>query len=228
MITLTRVSKRYPGGGDVLSNVSLEVGSGEMLVLLGASGAGKSTLLRLMGGLERPSTGSVQIFGQDTSRLNAGALALVRQKIGLVFEDYKLLPDRSALENVVLPLDIAGYSLSEARKRARAALEKVGLSHREGARPVTLSGGEQQRVCIARAVVSRPALILADEPTGNLDAEQAAGIADMLRAFHGVGTTVVVATHDPAFRDRLDGRVLRIGSGDAAESRPATATGGRR
>lgn len=213
MISLQGVSKRYPGGSDVLAGVDLQIAGGEMVVLLGPSGAGKSTLLKLMGGIEGPSAGTVEIFGQDTARLDPGRLALVRQQIGLIFEDFKLLSDRSALENVVLPLEIAGYALAEARRRGRAALEKVGLGAREKMRPASLSGGEQQRLCIARAVVSRPALILADEPTGNLDAGQAASIADMLRAFHAVGTTVVVATHDPVFRDRLQGRALHVEGG---------------
>ena len=213
MIRLQGVSKRYPGGGEVLADVGLEIAGGEMVVLLGPSGAGKSTLLKLIGGIERASSGSVEVFGQDTSRLDPSRLALIRQQIGLIFEDFKLLPDRSALDNVLVPLEIAGYALGEARRRARAALERVGLAAREAARPATLSGGEQQRLCIARAVVSRPALILADEPTGNLDAGQAASIGDMLRAFHAAGTTVVVATHDPVFRDRLQGRALLVEAG---------------
>ena len=213
MINLQSVTKRYPGGDDVLVNVDLQIAGGQMVVLLGPSGAGKSTLLKLMGGIERASTGAVEIFGQDTARLDPGRLALVRQQIGLIFEDFKLLADRNALDNVLVPLEIAGYAPTEARRRARAALERVGLGTRVSARPATLSGGEQQRLCIARAVVSRPALILADEPTGNLDADQAASIADMLRAFHAAGTTVVVATHDPLFRDRLQGRALHVEAG---------------
>jgi len=224
MISLQGVSKHYRGGTDVLAGVDLQIAGGEMVVMLGPSGAGKSTLLKLLGGIERASSGTVELFGQDTARLDPGRLALVRQQIGLIFEDFKLLADRNALDNVMVPLEIAGYSQTEARRRARAALAKVGLGTREAARPASLSGGEQQRLCIARAVVSRPALILADEPTGNLDAGQAATIADMLRAFHAVGTTVVVATHDPVFRDRLQGRALhveggKVRSGDAAGSR---------
>jgi cell division transport system ATP-binding protein len=226
MISLQGVSKHYPGGSDVLAGVDLQIAGGEMVVLLGPSGAGKSTLLKLMGGIEGPSAGTVEIFGQDTARLDPGRLALVRQQIGLIFEDFKLLSDRSALENVVLPLEIAGYALAEARRRGRAALEKVGLGAREKMRPASLSGGEQQRLCIARAVVSRPALILADEPTGNLDAGQAASIADMLRAFHAVGTTVVVATHDPVFRDRLQGRALHVEGGAVRGIEPSIARRG--
>ena len=222
MISLQGVSKRYAGGGDILAGVDLQIAGGEMVVLLGPSGAGKSTLLKLMGGIERASAGSVELFGQDTARLDAGRLALVRQQIGLIFEDFKLLGDRSALDNVMVPLEIAGYALAEARRRARAALDKVGLGAREKARPASLSGGEQQRLCIARAVVSRPALILADEPTGNLDAAQAASIADMLRAFHAVGTTVVVATHDPLFRDRLQGRAVHVEAGTVRAADAAT------
>jgi len=225
MIRMHQVSKHYAGDGEALRDVDLEILGGEMVTLLGPSGAGKSTLLRLMGGIERPSSGSVELFGQDTARLDASRLALIRQQIGLIFEDFKLLADRSALQNVLLPLEIAGYGLAEARRRARAALEKVGLGDRASARPASLSGGEQQRLCIARAVVSRPALILADEPTGNLDAGQSAAIADMLKAFHAIGTTVVVATHDPLFRDRLAGRAVQVRDGrvgdvaDTADSR---------
>ncbi|MBU3693425.1 MAG: ATP-binding cassette domain-containing protein [Rhodocyclaceae bacterium] len=215
MISLRRVGKRYADGSEALREVDLQIAGGEMVVLLGPSGAGKSTLLRLMGGIERASSGTVEIFGQNPAQLDAGRLALVRQQIGLIFEDFKLLHDRNALQNVLVPLEIAGYRGAEARKRARAALEKVGLGDRESARPDNLSGGEQQRLCIARAVVSRPALILADEPSGNLDAAQAAAIADMLKAFNAIGTTVVVATHDPLFRDRLAGRAVKVEAGRA-------------
>jgi cell division transport system ATP-binding protein len=218
MIRLQQVSKLYAGGEHALRDVDLEIAGGEMVVVVGPSGAGKSTLLRLMGGIERPSAGTVEIFGRDTATLDPGRLALVRQQVGLIFEDFKLLADRSALENVMVPLEIAGYGLADARKRARSALERVGLSGRERARPAGLSGGEQQRLCIARAVVSRPALILADEPTGNLDAAQAAAIGDMLKAFHAIGTTVVVATHDPVFRDRLGGRTVAVENGTARSS----------
>lgn len=228
MIRLRQVSKHYDGDGQALSKVDLEIAGGEMVTLLGPSGAGKSTLLRLMGGIERPSSGTVELFGQDTGQLDASRLALVRQQIGLVFEDFKLLADRSALQNVLLPLEIAGHGLSEARRRARAALEKVGLGDRGDVRPTSLSGGEQQRLCIARAVVSRPALILADEPTGNLDAGQSAVIADMLKAFHAVGTTVVVATHDPLFRDRLAGRAVQVEGGRVSAGSAAARRGDSR
>jgi len=229
MIQLLQVSKHYAGGGDALRDVDLQISGGEMVTLLGPSGAGKSTLLRLMGGIERASSGTVELFGQDTAQLDASRLALVRQQIGLIFEDFKLLSDRTALQNVLLPLQIAGHGLAEARRRARAALERVGLGDRADTRPDHLSGGEQQRLCIARAVVSRPALILADEPTGNLDAGQSAIIADMLKAFHAIGTTVVVATHDPLFRDRLAGRAVRVEGGRvAADAATASRGGGSR
>lgn len=213
MITLQTVTKHYGSGIQALRGVDLRIAGGEMVVLLGPSGAGKSTLLRLMGGMERATSGTVEIFGQDTARLDPGRLALVRQQIGLIFEDFKLLNDRTALENVMVPLEIAGLGRGEARRRAHAALDKVGLGSRGNTLPAGFSGGEQQRLCIARAVVSRPALILADEPTGNLDAAQAAGIAEMLKAFHAIGTTIVVATHDPVFRDRLAGRALMVDQG---------------
>ena len=196
MIVFSEVVKRYPGGHTALGGVSLEVERGEMVFLTGRSGAGKSTLLKLIAAIERPTAGLVTVNGQNVGRLNRHAVPYLRRNIGLVFQDHKLLFDRSVMENTILPLMIAGATRREGLKRARAALDKVGLLEREKSMPITLSGGEQQRLCIARAIVSRPALLLVDEPTGNLDAEYAAVILGLFQDFHQVGATIVIATHD--------------------------------
>jgi cell division transport system ATP-binding protein len=213
MISFNQVSKRYPGGHDALSGVNLEIERGEMVFLTGHSGAGKSTLLKLIAAIERPTSGVVSVNGQNISRLPARAVPYLRRNIGLVFQDHKLLFDRNVIENVVLPMDIAGVERRESMKRARAVLDKVGLLKREKSQPITLSGGEQQRLCIARALVSRPALLLADEPTGNLDAGYAADIMAMFRDFHQVGTTLVISTHDDRAISALGGRVVRLDHG---------------
>jgi cell division transport system ATP-binding protein len=179
----------------------------------GATGAGKSTLLKLMAAIERPTTGSVIVNGQNIGTLRARGIPFLRRNFGLVFQDHKLLFDRNAFENVMLPLDITGYDRRESARRARAALDKVGLLHKEKARPITLSGGEQQRLCIARAIVHRPAVLLADEPTGNLDAEYAAEIATLFSDFNLVGVTVVLATHDAQLAARLNPRIINIRGG---------------
>jgi cell division transport system ATP-binding protein len=184
-----------------------------MVFLMGHSGAGKSTLLKLMAAIERPTSGKVVVNGQNLGSLRARAIPYLRRNLGLVFQDHKLLFDRSVFENVMLPLDIQGYDRRDAARRARAALDKVGLLGHEKALPVTLSGGEQQRLCIARAVVHRPAVLLADEPTGNLDAAYAAEIGELFRAFNQVGATVVIATHDVQLAERLGPRLIAIASG---------------
>lgn len=212
MITLEQAGKRY-GAFEALRGVSLELEAGEMLLLTGPSGAGKSTLLKLMAAIEIPTAGRVVISGQDTRGISRGALPYLRRKFGLVFQDHKLLFDRDALHNVLLPLDIAGFDRREAHRRARAALDKVGLLAKERTTPVALSGGEQQRLCIARAVVHRPALLIADEPTGNLDAAYANEIVELFRSFHEVGTTVVLATHDRMVVERLGARTLVLRDG---------------
>ena len=196
MIVFSEVVKRYPGGHTALDGISLEIERGEMVFLTGHSGAGKSTLLKLIAAIERPTSGMVTVNGQNVGRLNRHAVPYLRRNIGLVFQDHKLLFDRSVMENTVLPLMIAGATRHEALKRARAALDKVGLLEREKSMPLTLSGGEQQRLCIARAIVSRPALLLVDEPTGNLDAEYAAVILGLFQDFQQVGATIAIATHD--------------------------------
>ncbi|MGA7950808.1 MAG: cell division ATP-binding protein FtsE [Thiobacillaceae bacterium] len=213
MISFSQVSKRYPGGHAALENVSFDIAQGELVFLTGHSGAGKSTVLKLIAAIERPSSGVVRVNGQNVGRLSRHAVPYLRRNIGLIFQDHKLLFDRNAIENAVLPLAIAGMERREALKRARAALDKVGLLKHEKAMPVTLSGGEQQRLCIARAVVSRPALVLADEPTGNLDTEYAATIMTMFKDFHRVGTTLAIATHDERAIAAMGGRVLHLDHG---------------
>jgi cell division transport system ATP-binding protein len=217
MISFSQVTKRYPGGHEALSGVTLAIEQGELVFLTGHSGAGKSTLLKLIAAIERPTRGMVSVSGQNIGRLSHHAVPYLRRNIGLVFQDHKLLFDRSVIENVLLPLDIAGFDRREALKRARAVIDKVGLLKREKTNPISLSGGEQQRLCIARALVGRPALLLADEPTGNLDAGYAADIMAMFRDFNQVGTTLVIATHDDRAVTALGGRTLRLDHGKVAE-----------
>ena len=218
MIQFNQVTKRYPGGHEALSGINLTIQQGELVFLTGHSGAGKSTLLKLIAAIERPTSGTVSVSGQNISRLSHRAVPYLRRNIGLVFQDHKLLFDRNVIENVVLPLDIAGFERREALKRARAVIDKVGLLNREKANPISLSGGEQQRLCIARALVGRPALLLADEPTGNLDAGYSADIMSMFRDFHQVGTTLVIATHDDRAIAALGGRALRLDHGKVGEA----------
>jgi cell division transport system ATP-binding protein len=213
MISFSHVSKRYPGSIEALRDVTLEIAAGELVALTGHSGAGKSTLLKLLPGIERPTQGSVVVSGQNVGKLKPGALPWLRRNFGLVFEDVKLLYDRSVYDNVLLPLDILGFDRREAARRVRAALDKVGLLARERASPLALSGGEQKRLAIARAIVHRPAVLLADEPTGNLDTTTAAGIGDLFRAFHQVGVTVILATHDRALIAQLAPRTVVLDHG---------------
>ncbi len=196
MIRFEGVGKRYPGGITALAELTFAVESGEMVVLSGHSGAGKSTLLKLIPAIERPSSGSVVVNGQNVSQLKRAAVPYLRRSIGMVFQDQKLLFDRNVFDNVLLPLAIAGAAVRDAGRRVRAALDKVGLLEREKAMPVALSGGEQQRLAIARAVVARPAILIADEPTAHLDEATAADIAAMFHAFNQVGVTVLIATHN--------------------------------
>jgi len=214
MIKTEKLSKRYPGGFQALKNISLSIGSGEMVFVTGHSGAGKSTLLKLIGALESPTSGTVEINGQDITKLSQSAIPFLRRNFGFVFQDLKLLFDRSVFDNVALPLIISGLPRSEIAKRVRAALDKVGLLQREKVNPVSLSGGEQQRLCIARAVVNKPAILLADEPTGNLDPAYAADIVAMFKAFNRVGVTVIIATHDPAMIEGLGARTISIEAGE--------------
>ncbi|MDA0191162.1 MAG: ATP-binding cassette domain-containing protein [Proteobacteria bacterium] len=213
MIVASALAKRYPEGREALAGVSFEIADGEMAFITGHSGAGKSTLFRLMAGIERPTSGSIVVNGQNLAALRKGAIPYLRRNFGLIFQDQKLLFDRNVLANVMLPLAIVGLPHREAERRALAALDKVGLHGREKALPIALSGGEQQRLAIARAVVNRPAILLADEPTANLDAASAADILEIFRAFHQVGVTVIVATHDPQWMARLSPRILRLEQG---------------
>jgi len=198
VIRFDHVSKRYPPGLDALADVSFEVAAGELVAIGGHSGAGKSTLLKLIAAIERPTGGAVLVNGQNVGGLKRSAVPYLRRNLGLVFQDQKLLFDRNVFENTMLPLAIAGFPPGEAKKRVQAALDKVGLLAREKANPIMLSGGEQQRLAIARAVVGRPNLLLADEPTAHLDADTATDVARIFTEFHQVGVTVLIATYDPS------------------------------
>ena len=213
MIVASNLSKRYPGGYEALKDISFEISAGQMVFITGHSGAGKSTLVKLIASIERPTAGSLVVNGQNLSALRRSAIPYVRRHLGMVFQDQKLLFDRSALDNVLLPLQIAGLPRREAIRRASAALDKVGLLAREKANPIALSGGEQQRLAIARAVVNRPTVLLADEPTGNLDTDSAADILEIFAEFNQVGVTVVVATHDQNWIERYHPNVLRLDHG---------------
>ena len=214
MIRFDRVGKRYPPGTDALADLSFEIAAGAMAVIEGHSGAGKTTVLKLIAAIERPTGGTVLLGGQNVGAMPRKVIPFLRRNLGLVFQDQRLLFDRNAFENVMLPLAIAGFPPRDAAQRVRAALDKVGLLAREKAMPIALSGGEQQRLAIARAVVSRPSLLLADEPTAHLDADTARDVARIFAEFHRVGVTVLIATYDPSLfaaarRLRLDhGRLL--------------------
>lgn len=214
MIKFDHVSKRYPGGYEALKDISFEVENGEMVFLTGHSGAGKSTLLKLIAAIERPNSGSVLVNGQNIKSLKGAALPYLRRNLGLVFQDHKLLLDRNVFDNVLLPLHICGFDHREAAKRVRAALDKVGLLNREKSNPIALSGGEQQRLCIARAIVNRPSILLADEPTGNLDTEYAVEIMRIFKSFHQVGVTLLISTHDEAILQKFPARTLHLKQGE--------------
>ena len=196
MIRFEHVSRRYLPGIEALQDVSFVVAPGDLVLIDGHSGAGKTTLLKLIAAMERPTSGVVLVRGQNVGALKPAALPYLRRNLGLVFQDQKLLFDRNAFENVMLPLAIAGFSPREAGKRVRAALDKVSLLAREKALPIALSGGEQQRLAIARAVVNRPGILLTDEPTAHLDPETARDVANILRDFHQVGVTLLIASYD--------------------------------
>ena len=213
MIRFVNASKRYSSGFDALQNVNFHMAPGEMAFLTGHSGAGKSSLLKLIALLERSSRGQVIVNNQNLSKVPRRRIPFFRRNIGIIFQDHQLLFDRTVYDNVALPLIIAGFSHREIGKRVRAALDKVGLLGKEKKYPITLSGGEQQRVGIARAVVNKPPLILADEPTGNLDPELSAEIMGLFQDFSHVGVTVLVATHDIALISKLPHRLLTLKDG---------------
>jgi cell division transport system ATP-binding protein len=213
MITLENVTKRFPGGQEALSDLSLVVDKGEMVFVTGHSGAGKSTLLRLIALIERPSSGQVIVDGQNTRRVKRRRIPKYRREIGMVFQDHKLLYDRPVFDNVALPLIIAGVGHRDAARRVRAALDQVGLLHKEKQQPETLSAGEQQRVGIARAIVTRPKLLIADEPTGNLDPELSLEVMRIFRRFNEVGVTLLVASHDISLIDKLGCRRIALEDG---------------
>ncbi len=222
MIHFDNVTKRYPGGHEGLSNVSFHIEPGEMVFLTGHSGAGKSTLLKLIGLLERSTRGQVRVAGRNLTRLGRGQVPYHRREVGMIFQDHRLLYDRTVFDNVAMPLVVAGLGHIEIGRRVRAALDKVGLLSREKNLPITLSGGEQQRVGIARAVVSRPPVVLADEPTGNLDPALSREIMDLFEQFNDVGVTLLIATHDLELIARMNRRILvleksRLARDSAAE-----------
>jgi len=221
LISFSQVSKRYPGGLEALKGVSFAVDAGELCFVTGHSGAGKSTLLKLIPAIERPTSGSVIVAGQNVGALQRRAIPFLRRNLGIVFQDQKLLYDRSVYANVLLPLEFSDHTPREAARRARAALDKVGLLGREKANPIELSGGEQQRLAIARAVVNRPALLIADEPTANLDAASATQILDIFAAFNQVGVTALIATHDLSLVERYGRRVIALHEGRLAQSSTA-------
>ncbi len=213
MILFDQVSKRYKGGNEALSNVNFHLLPGEMAFLTGRSGAGKSTLLKLIALIERATTGHVVVGGKNLSKVGRHTLPYLRRNMGIIFQDYQLLYDRTVFDNVALPLVISGFSSREVKKRVHAALDKVGLLRFEKKYPLTLSGGEQQRVCIARAVVNKPALLLADEPTGNLDPDLSREIMELFMAFNQVGVTVLIASHDIPLISQLNKRIVHLSDG---------------
>lgn len=214
MISLKQVSKRYDTGKDALRHVSFELVAGEMAFLTGHSGAGKSTLLKLIMLIEKPSSGQMRVCGQNIAHIPRSTIPFHRRQIGMVHQNHHLLFDRSVFDNVALPLLICGYPPRDTGRRVRAALDLVGLLGKENLNPITLSGGEQQRVGIARAVVNKPAILIADEPTGNLDPELSAEIMDLFDQFAQVGTTVLIATHDHDLIERYDHRLLTLHEGE--------------
>ena len=222
MICFDKVSKRYATGQEALSGLTLNLDAGEMAFLTGHSGAGKSTVLKLVMLMERPTQGQLLINGKNLGRLHRSQIPYYRRNVGVVFQNHQLLFDRTVFDNVALPLLVSGYQPREVGRRVRAALDKVGLLDKEKQNPITLSGGEQQRVGIARAVVHKPHILLADEPTGNLDPELSSEIMNLFRDFGEVGVTVLIATHDIDLISRMGLRVLQLQQGRlASDERPA-------
>ncbi len=216
MIRFDNVAKRYPNGHEGLSGVSLHLEPGEMAFVTGHSGAGKSTLLRLIGLLERATRGQVWVNGRNLNKLRSRDIPYHRREVGMIFQDHRLLNDRTVFDNIALPLVVAGMAHAEITRRVRATLDKVGLLKKEKVLPITLSGGEQQRVGIARALVSKPPVLLADEPTGNLDPELSREIIELFLQFNQVGVTLLIATHDVDLVDRLGRRIVNLRQGRVA------------
>ena len=222
MITFDKVSKRYASGQDALAELSFEIAAGEMVFVTGHSGAGKSTLLKLIGLVERPTRGQIVVNHTQLANVRRRGIPNVRRGIGMVFQDHRLLTDRTVFDNIALPLIISGTSREEIGKHVRAALDKVGLLAKEKDSPLALSAGEQQRVGIARAIVGKPPVIIADEPTGNLDPQLSAEIMQLFAEFGAVGTTVLVASHDLHLIKRIGKRVLVLDHGKLIDDfRPA-------
>ncbi len=220
MITFDKVSMRYGDGGAALTNISFEIKKGELAFVTGHSGAGKSTLLKLILALEKSSGGQLIVNGVNVNRITRRRIPYHRRQIGTVFQDHQLLLDRTVFDNVALPLEIAGFDPRDAARRVRAALDKVGLLHKERLNPAKLSGGEQQRVGIARAVVNRPRIILADEPTGNLDPELSAEVMRVFEQFKSVGVSLLVASHDASLITSLHYRTLTLDHGRLVADQP--------
>ena len=213
MIHFDNVSKRYPGGHEAVSRVSFRLPKGKMAFLTGHSGAGKSTLLKLISMIERPSRGQIFLDGVNLSHISNHKVPYIRRNIGIIFQNHHLLYDRPVYDNVAMPLIIQGYRHKEINKRVRAALNQVGLLTKERAAPITLSGGEQQRVGIARAIVHKPALLLADEPTGNLDPDLSRDIMELFARFNQVGTSVLIASHDLDLIGQIGAPVISLKNG---------------
>lgn len=228
MIKFDRVSKSYPGGNQALTELSFDVADGEIAFLTGHSGAGKSTLLKLIALIERPTRGAVVVNGHNLGPLKLRRIPYYRRQVGIIFQDHKLLTDRTVFDNVALPLIISGLGHREISRRVRAALDQVGLLKKEKSMPVTLSGGEQQRVGIARAVVNKPPLLIADEPTGNLDPELSMEIMQLFERFNQVGVTVLIASHDHELIRAMGHRVISLREGRLVSPQLATSPGGTR
>lgn len=216
MIQFMQVSKVYSGGFQALQGVSFSISAGELVFFIGHSGAGKSTLLKLIAAIERPTSGAVRVGQLNTGTLKRSTVPYLRRGLGLIFQEQNILYDRAVLDNVLLPLQVMGMESKAATARAHAALDKVGLLRRGKANPVSLSGGEKQRMCIARAVVHRPSVLIADEPTANLDAAYAQEIMTVFRSFHQVGVTILIATHDLTLIENRS-RVLQLYQGKLAQ-----------
>ncbi len=213
MIQLYHVYKSYEGSSAALSDITFTIAKGEFVFLTGPSGAGKTTLLKIVFGIERPTEGQIIVDGRNQSRINNRGVSLLRRKVGFVFQDFKLLPKKTVYENVALALEVIGVSPGEVRSKVQRILSYVGLRHRANFKPLSLSGGEQQRVAIARALVKQPAILLADEPTGNLDPELANSIVELFRDVNAMGTTVLMATHDKTLIERFGRRRIALDRG---------------